>query len=212
MWPLVDIGSVFLMSMVGRCYGQRILNTFGWRVEDLSLGAAQPTDAFTQSFFADAEFLAFRDAYLDCLPSPYNLDEVWLQKLTPVRVRKGVLEVNLPGSISAEALVQSQASISRHGVTAGPFANGGVRILMPAGIDYSEDGLITGAHKATLQLLADQMEDEIQLNVMGTVYDLAPVIIGRFPGTGDITSLEIVETNVKDELRTQRTRVVGRGE
>ena len=211
MWPLVDVGADFLMTMVGRCYGQRIINTFGWTVDNRT-GGEQPTDAFTNSFFADAEFIAFKEAYLDCLPNVYSLDEVWLQKLTPVRVRKGVLEVGEDGALDAPALVQSQATISRHGVTAARFANGGVRILMPAGDEYSQLGLITLAHKARLQTLANLMVDPIQLNVMGTFYDLLPALLAPGATPGTINTTPVVETNVQDQLRTQRTRVVGRGE
>lgn len=211
MWPNVNEGDLFLMTFAGRVFGQRVINTFGWEVDEVT-GAVQPADLFSNSFFADAEFVSFKNTFLDCLPDPYVLEEVWLQRVFPSRIRKAILEVGETGNISARALNQSQATISRHGVTAARWANGGIRLVMPEGIDYSDDGLITNPHKTTLQALAAQMEDPIELNVAGTFYDLIPVIISKSPTPGALFGVEIVETNVQDQLRTQRTRVVGRGE
>lgn len=211
MWPDVDANDLFLMTFAGRCYGQRVINTFGWKVQEVT-GPLQPMDLFSNSFYADAEYTAFEEAFLACLPSAYSLEETWLQRVFPSRVRRAILEGPKPGDIDAEALNQSQASISRHGVTAARWANGGIRLVMPVGAAYSENGLITAGHKATLGALANQMTDPIELNVAGTFYDLVPVIICKSPTPGALFGEEVVETNVQDQLRTQRTRVVGRGE
>lgn len=211
MWPDVQSGDIFLLTFAGRVYGQRVINTFGWQISDVT-GAEKPTDQFTNTFFADAEYLAFRAEFLACLPDDYILEEAWFQRLWTQRVRKAIQEVNLPGDIDARALNQSQASISRHGVVAARWNNGGVRLVMPEGDGFSVNGLITAGHKATLQGFAAMMEDPMELNVGGTFYDLDPVIIHRNPTTGSLSATKVVETNVQDQLRTQRTRVVGRGE
>lgn len=211
MWPDIPNNAILLLTFKGTCYGQRIMNTFGYQVFSVT-GAVQPADAFYQAFFADADYADFQDDYLACLPSDYTLDEAWLQYLFPFRIRKAVLEVNLPGDILAPALVQSQASISRHAIEASRRSNGGVRLLMPEGALYSANGLISAGHKVTLDTFAQEMDNEINITVNGTAYLLKPVIIhpGNTPGVFSAT--EVVATNTQDQLRTMRRRVVGRGE
>lgn len=211
MWPDVPTNSIWLLTMAGRCYGQRILNTFGYQVVELT-GAEKPVDAVTQAFFADADYADFQTDFLLCLPEAYQLEEVWLQMIFPFRVRKGIFEAAADGQIPGEALVQSQACISRHSVTAARWANGGVRLMMPAGSDYSANGLITAGHKAVLQIFAGEMEEDINITVTGSAYKFRPSIIHPGATPGSFSATAVVETNVQDQLRTQRTRVVGRGE
>lgn len=211
MWPDVPVNSIWLLTLRGLCFGQRIINTFGYQVTALT-GAEKPVDEFSQAFWADADWADFKDDFLNCLPEDYTLMEAWLQYIYPFRVRKSVLEVDENGAIAAPALVQSQASISRHAVEASRRSNGGIRLIMPEGSAYSTQGMITNTHKTTLGILALEMDDQIGITVDGSSYTLSPVIIHPGATPGSYSATRVVATNVQDQLRTQRTRVVGRGE
>jgi hypothetical protein len=211
MWPEAHVGDLLLMTFKGACLGQRIMNTFGYRVKAIT-GGSIDVDVLYQRFIASADYVALQDGYLACLPSQYDLQETWLQVLFPARVRKLVLEVNLPGDLTTEVLqANSQASISRHTPFAHSGANGGIRVLAPQDDTYVVNGVLTNAYKILLGQLGDLMLEEINYSAGGATTDFEPVMLHRGAG-GAFTADYLVAINVQDEVRTLRRRTVGRGE
>lgn len=211
MWPNVPLLSRFLLTFNGVMHSQTILNTFWYQVKSLT-GAEKPLDQLTQAFFADLEYVALESDFLACLPETYSLRETWFQQITPTRQRKGILERALDGGIAAQGNVTNIAAvISRHGTGASRHDNGRIHLPVPSGTTYIENGLLTAAHKVTLQLLADQMLQPISVTVDASVYELVPILAWRINEAPFWGSLEVESTNVQDTSRVMRRRTLGLG-
>lgn len=214
MWPDVQNNSIANLTFFANVNGQRVMNSFGYQCT--LTGGVQPADSVTQAFFAALAYGDLEDAWRACVGTDVTLSEAWFQILFPARIRKTVLERNLAGTYPSTTNRQNtQACISRHGVTAARHANGGIHLVLPdngAMDTVATDGLLTAAYKTILQTLATQMLSAVNTVVGGSTYNWAPGIINPDPQNPVILSFtKIVQTNVQDEARTMSRRTVGRG-
>lgn len=205
------VDDIFLVTTVGECADQTILNTFYYRIDELGV-APLPTDLQAQSILADALFGVadiLKSAFLDCLPQNYTLNDVWVQKVFPARYRKTVESQAAEGTILADALATNLAAVvSRFGIEANRHNIGGVHIgPVPTGTDYQIDGQITGTYKSKLITLGGAMLEEVDLLGSNKI-KWVPTL---FAATGTPVHADIMTTVAQNTLRVMRRRTVGLG-
>jgi len=213
MWPDVPDFAIAQLTFFGQANGQRIMNTFGYQAD--VTGAVQPADAVSNAFFASLTYVELEGDFLATQSTEYTLDEAWFQILFPTRIRKTILERDLPGTWDGPIDRQNtSAVISRHGAFASRTANGGLRLALPgnAGTAVTVEGLLTADYKVPLTALALTMLDSISTTVGPATYAWQPIIINPNPDNPVILSgTPVVATNVQPEARVMRRRTVGLG-
>lgn len=209
-WPVSNDGDLFQLTFVGQFLGQRILNTFGWRLKTTAVDV--PTDNIYSWFLADDQYLSLQTAYLACFTNDYDLDAAWFQRLYTQRVRKYVLPINLAGGIDSPVPTVSniQASIARYGVLARRSDVGGVRMMAPTDAEYVDGGLVQATYATLLNALATKMKTTVTTVQGGVTYDFVPVILHR-GAAGAFTSSDVVSTEVMDTVRTMSKRNLRKG-
>lgn len=156
---------------------------------------------------------------LDVLAPNAELNEVSCQPVFPTRFRKFAIAFSSPGEGAADCDAQNlQVSIEKYAELSGRKYVGGLRVgAVPPG-NY-DNGLITGAAEDLYVDLAESILVQFQVNVLGIEYMMIPVIahkakvvvggVEKWQYTG---SDPVVGWKVQEQIRTQRTRTVGKGE
>lgn len=202
---LLANGDRVLVSFTGTLLGQRIINTFLYRLE--SVPAETDYDATMDLFFAELNDAAgMIPAWLDCLPENITNTQAWLQVIRPARLRRKIYTVVGGGGRSIAQTSNIQASITRQGELAGRRSIGGVRIpLNDTGLDY-ENGVLGLAMKNALQALADEMIETLEVGP-GAIRFIPQVGTPKPP----LNSFDLKDTFVQDTVRVLRRRTVGLG-
>jgi len=200
--------------------GQVCRNYIHFRPEE-EIPAVSPSDVATVILedHAPDELGNFVADLLDVLADNAILDEVTCQPVFPVRYRKKTQIMGDPGEGDLAANAQNlQVAIEKYAEASGRKFVGGVRIgAVPPG-NY-DDGLVTAAAKLKYAALADVWFAQAQINVLGSNYQLLPVIAHREnlgtptdPDWEYVGSTPVVGYTVQPQIRTQRTRTIGKGE
>lgn len=204
--PVFTVGDVCLVTVNGELCGQRTMNTFPYYASNVT---GTPTDA--QVFAAlDAQFAAlngFRPRLRDCLPQNWVGLPTWYQVIKPTRYRKVYGAEFGNGAFEADALTANvQASITRYGAIANRRNIGGVRIPIPQDTTVCNDGYLSTAYKAALNLFLTQM---IQVRTLTSPAVTLVPLVGL--ATGGISETPLDGAVVQDTVRVIRRRTVGLG-
>lgn len=135
-----------------------------------------------------------------------TINRVVGQKIWPARYAKVVNEIDVPGAQVDEALPpQVQGAITKRSELAVPYGVGGIRV---PGISTSFEvhGKLTALGLTALEDLGETLNVTITPPASAAVWE--PVILRRGnPGS----SLRVAQTTPHQTLRTQRTRIPGKG-
>jgi hypothetical protein len=211
MWPNVALTDLLRFVYEGTLLGQQIRTTWAYRVTSLTGPAATLVDAL-EAFRTDPQTVALKNAFLDCVPSNYTLNNVayqwhhadsWYSRME--------FEIDEVGANGVALTPNIQAGITRRGVLARRQGVGGIRIPVASEAAQITGGLVTNATLLKLRDLASLMDDKIFANtIAGTSMTFTPVII-RQTGTPEVYTNEVAETFAQETVRVMRRRTVGLG-
>src|SRR6187402_1272172 len=87
-------GDIYLMTVVGQLDTQTILNTYHYRLDNISGGEVTTKQVcdhlHTQLGVADGSGKRFDTAMLGLLPPQYSWVQTWIQCISPIRVAKEI--------------------------------------------------------------------------------------------------------------------------
>jgi hypothetical protein len=216
----VDPGSIFQFSVAYRDNGQILRNFFHYRNETLIpvLNGFQAADELVNGLMSDdaGDIPSF---FAACMSTEVTIEEASVQLIHPQRWRVAKFPMALVGTQAGSSDAQNlQASVEKFTAVANRRSHGGVRVGGLSRDTYA-DGFITNDLKAALTALASNIfiQRTFAFSTSNTV--LEPVVVNRtktvvngkdtWPITG---STIVMGALVHDEVRTQRTRTIGRGE
>lgn len=200
------LGDKFLVTLVGKMAGQVCLTTHHLQLYEITGAPTEQdiADAINADFDAAASVNA---TMVSCTPPQYKMEEMWVQKIDPVRMRKRVYAVNRTGTFaSVGASANTAGVISREGTLTGRSHQG--RIHVPIGTDEqaSVAGRLVAGLITKLNLHADQIKGNINLaGGIGKVY----FVLNNGVGAGAVTL--IVNAVAQTTTRVMRRRTVGVG-
>lgn len=211
----VLIGDVYLLSIAGRVFGQRTLNTFHYRIEDnqAEFDDDQMSDALRNAFIpAIANPATIGWSFLECVPPEWTFEELWVQAVSPIRYRKHIYPQTKPGAYEGEATVPNVAAvITRQTEFAGrdQISNLHVGPIDVSGA-FAAEGVLTTDGTVKLASLTTALLEDLPVGG-GAQWSARPVIY--HPNKTDPPNFNyIVGANVQSTTRTMRRRTVGRGE
>jgi len=213
MWPDVGVNDKFLVSFAGRMFGQRILNTFVYQARG-GTGTAPAVNVLSAAWAtAMQEAGEIVDEYLELVPTNYTMEHIWIQCFehvaTDERLAKLSFAVDEPGLLGSSTQGISQLAITRKTHRTGRTQRGTIRVPVADNVANAASGLWL----EDVLLAAEDWKPHLYATVeIGTGADttiLTPIINHGF---GALNRDFIVSAEVHPEVRSQRTRVIGRGE
>jgi hypothetical protein len=201
------VNQVYLVTLVGRLDDQLIMTTNHYQLINL-VGGPLVGDIYDQFNVALNMLDQYIDRYLDCCPTNYTCDEMWVQLVAPIRVRKGAYVIDRPGSSTYTALTANVAQVvERFGETAGRGAVGGVHLPSPTDVAWITGGELTVAALTKLNLFAPKLFQSVGDGV--TDSRLYPCLYNRlFP---EEVQERVIGVQVQPTVRVMRRRTVGVG-
>ena len=204
------VGMVTALSFVGRCNGQRVLNTVHYR---MAVAWSQATIQAYLAAFVNRIYIAgasdLTTPFLDCLSADYGLEKIRAQVIWPVRYRSYDFATALIGGQVGNSTAQNAAGVlTKKADLAGRSKIGSLHLGGLSQADYSA-GLLTLGLKTRMATLGNAL--------IQSVFDGAnpgrndPVIYHPGANANPKTD-DIIEFFVQNEVRTQRTRTIGKGE
>lgn len=203
----VFVGDIVKLSIVGRCYSQRIMLTNTYRVSQ----AGTPGTSVKQnlsSFIGAVDVAGAADImtpYLDCLQGDYQSLSIRAQVIYPTRLAYVELESVHLGQGGEGSVANDSACLTLRtdGSGRNQIAN---KHIGPVPDVVSISGVLTPAFRAKLSTLGGAMTASFQPGGAGAVY--TPVIFHKLNATSDNVTAWIVS----EQSRVQRRRTVGLGE
>lgn len=214
----VAVGQRLLLTIAGRYFGQRTMNSFLFRCSATAAGVSQAAAiaALHAKLGSVNDFFA---KYTACLPgesAEVTGLEAWYQIIAPVRYRKTVLDIPFNASTAYNSTTANvSASIERFSELAVRKGVGGIRV--PIGTSGVANGLIGDDLLLDLEGFAEILND-LQTTASPSVTWVPQVgLPGYTPGDpptpgNPMLSLDCVGATVKGEARIVRRRTVGLGE
>jgi len=213
MWPDVGVDDKFLVSLAGRMFGQRILNTFVYQARG---GTGPVPNIFDLSAALAAELQEageLVDEYLALVPTNYRLEHIWIQCIehiaTNERLAKVAFAVDEPGLLGAATQGISQLAITRKTFRTGRTQRGTIRVPVADNVANALDGLWKEEVLFAAEDWKPHLYATLTIGTGGGTTTLAPIINH---GNGALNRDFLVSAEVHPEVRSQRTRVIGRGE
>jgi len=212
-----NIGDIAELRLEYTVNGQKCFNVLHYKVVITNLAEDNQTVmseiiGIEGSAVAGTLCQSFRSAF----GSNVVVNNLYGQWVYPVRYRSLVDPIGLQGLVAEECTAQNlQATILKKGPLANRHNMGAVRVGGVPTLHYSE-GMLTEQGELAYDALMATLTETIG-NTAGDV-TLTPTILNKVnTGTEEDPDYEITGgTNIlvwqrKDEVRTQRTRTVGRG-
>ncbi len=204
--PIPAIGQVYRVTYDLTMFGQKLMSTFSYRLS--TLGTEADTDAVCTGLRnAMVGGMIFEGTYQLAIPGQVTWDNVWVQCIYPVRVRKLVFAKAVIGSNAGVASTANvAASIERRGALAN--RNNVGRLQLPAPTDAASIGsgsIPPGAYLTSLTNFAAKviLPATTALGaVLGPVLTKNPI---------DATFANVIEAFAKTTVRVMHRRTVGVG-
>lgn len=213
--PDMAVDDIVQVTMRNTLFNQRLLNTFHYRVSLVNA----PVSYENAIVGLDGQIRitnGLMDKYLACLQDDVTLDEIWYQKVSPVRLYVQKKPVGSVGDrVGASNTANLAGFIERRTATATKRSIGGVHIPVAAGAGSTVAGILTAGMKAVLDQLAGQMLSAFTTNT-GFI-GWTPVLFGPFrPAKGDKPAVpehyeDLIATEAYTTTRVMRRRTVGVG-
>jgi len=204
------IGMITAVSFVGDCNGQRILNTIHYRMT--SAWSQATISAYYTAFFNQIKPTGAFDicsTFLDILSQDYTLADMRIQVVYPVRFRSALFHIGAVGTVNDSCSAQNVAmSIEKFTELSGRSQVGRIHVGGLGSTAYNA-GFVAGPTRIKGALWTDKL-------FLPVFEDLGPgdnrPVLYHPKANANPKYNDIVGFNVKDTLRTQRTRTVGKGE
>ena len=200
-------GDVFLATVQGRLFNQVTLTTFPLQLISVT---GPVTDVEAQSFVSVKlrELNGLTDRMRECCPVNWVQQELWVQKIRPVRIVKHIANIALPGARAATTATNLASVITRRGAVADAHNVGSVHL--PLGTTDCDTGLLLAGVITQLENLATKMrETQVTPNLTfqfgHEVRTVTPPLLPVF------TFRPTTSTIVQPTVRTERGRTVGKG-
>jgi len=187
----------------------------------LRAALADPVNAYQVSQILAAEFSdvangEFPGEFMNVFSDEVNIFRMSCQAIYPVRWRSVDVALNVDGQITGPCDAQNvQWTATKKGDFADRHSIGSVHVGGMAISTYNA-GLLTAGFKATAQTLVDFLASQLTLIDIPVI--LAPAILNKGPLVPPVEGrlriiggTEIKEWVLQPQLRTQRTRNVGKG-
>lgn len=97
---MAQVGDIFLCSWVGTVFNQRFMLTHTYRLDVMAGGVISDIDAQTllMSGWGGVGAGTHMDTYAKCLITAATINEAWVQKVKPIRIRKKQENVAVVGT------------------------------------------------------------------------------------------------------------------
>jgi len=203
---VVSAGDKFLVTFVGECLNQRILNTF-WYGVDSVVGPPNSDDVADALRAALIATGGLRPKFLAVTPQNYVLQFMWIQRVDSPRLLKKIYPDNSPGlwAVDTDA-VNIAATITRRGDLATRKAISSLHCL----ISSDPTAIIAGEISITLNGLFNTLANQVLQPIsLAGLASLTPIVRnGPLPAeVNPITSV-----TVHSEVRTMHRRTLRLGE
>lgn len=207
--PGIPLNGIVQVSLLGRCFGQRIILTHFYRADDASPPSATIVGDLTEllSEIGAGGTAPWTDQYRQCLPQQYTLEEKRAQLIYPTRSVYVQVAVNQNGAHEEPATVANDAAALTLRTDKGGRRQVATKHIGPVPDNVNAQGLIIVAYRTLLTALGTAMMNPLVITTTGQT--LIPVIYhrGQLTASDDITSVR-----VGIQSRVQRRRTVGLGE
>lgn len=210
----VSVSDIFSVTLVGSVYGQRVMLTNNYKVYQANGG---PNVLDLQDLILSAVNLGGANdlvtTYLNCIANPYISEEIWCQRIFPVRSRKSVATMLGIAGIGPTRFTHVAAPLTLYTELAGrgQVSNKHIGPLLTSDDGLILDGMLTQLYKDKFSALGDALTEDMPLLAGETI--LVPCIVHRTAKPYVITgATEVIGHFTKGAVSSQRTRVVGRGE
>lgn len=210
--PLPDLAAntVVLVTFMGNCNGQRIINTFHYRAATAPLPGT-PYDSYMNRLFIGLNGIGgLIQRFIDCMSANYTLEGVRLQPVYPTRQRYIYYPLLLSGNfpVFLATAQNSAASIKRVSNVVGPSGVGRIQMVIPeqqasGGVVVDVNGYVTA-----LQTLGGQFLPAIVTATPTMTWN--PCLYG--PGYVTTGVCDLVNWQVEDTVRTMHRRTNFLGE
>jgi len=212
MWPSVGLSDKFLVSLVGTLFGQKTMTTFTYQVA----GGTGDSPNINDVSSALAELIQEPDGlveeYLLLVPNELTLNSIWVQCIERgtggARMAKLDYAVDEVGTGGSAVDAVAQLAITRRSIIAGPGEHGTIRIPAAANATNAAAGMWLSGFLMKAADFEGHLSSDLVVGTGGSTTDLEPIINHGF---GALNVSNIFSTEVHPEVRSQRTRVVGRG-
>lgn len=213
MWPETGINDKFLVSFNGTLFGQKCVTTF-WYQNRGGTGATPAIPVLSDAWAsAMQEAGGMIEEYLAMCPEEYVLDNVTIQcvehQVEAARLAKLTYAINDPGTSQTATQTVTQIAITRRAALAGDDKKGTIRIPAPAHVLTAEAGYWLPTFRDLAEDFKGHLINSVTVATGENTTIMTPILNHGF---GALNRDFIVAAEVHPEVRTQRTRVVGRGE
>jgi hypothetical protein len=205
--PAPAVGQVYLVTTNGLAFGQMVLNTFYYQVS--IVGSETDIRTLASNMFAKLTGAgSLTNGIFGCTPPQYQMVELWIQNVFPIRYRKFVNPMTTPGAFPQNASTANLATtITRFGDQANKHNRGSLHLLAPNLDPGTTAGDISGALATAASTLA------LRLNASITTTGLTVLIPGLWPkkATAAQQFVPVTGSIVESTVRVMRRRTVGVG-
>jgi len=205
----VALGDVFLVTINGRLFAQRIMLTHHYLVTSAD-GVSNEQDFGNAilDLIKSGGDIDIEGAYCSCLQTGYACDSLWAQKIRVGRFRRTEVSGSEPGQLTAGEVTTVAASLIMQTAASGRNQQAVKKVgPLPTTADYVSDGVLTNTMIIALAGLGTALKANLELPFSMGV--LKPCIYHGevpFPAPDVITQFAVAET-----ARSNGRRVVGRG-
>lgn len=212
----LNVGDIVEVKVFGSIFNQRTITTFPYAVTTPSTSGYIPDLLANIASYFDNGDVSPGLAFYACCPTNWESDYITAQLVYPIAYRAEQSITGLPGTDDFAAVTaNSAASIERASLLAGRENVG--RISIPAiAAERMADGLLTAPFVTKMLTLAERMKNVWTNPLIDATLALSPCLIHRVkdgtPPRWRIRDYTLVtHTSPKLEVRTQRTRNIGKG-
>jgi len=209
--PEVHVNDIYQLTFSGRCFGQRIMLTHHYIVEETPAGlqVAQACSELIDGVRAGAGGDDLIDSdYRACLPPQYTLEHIVAQSVLP-RYRRAVYVSGSIGAHAADTETANQAAvITLQSDFAGRDQVSNKHIgPIPQDVTVQDEGNLTVAYKTLL--------DTLMVGLLSAVTQIGGTLVFKpviFHSTGVVNHDILSAGYVQETIRVMRRRTVGQGE
>lgn len=205
----VAVNDLFLVTVNGLAYNQRIMLTLGYRVADaVGSHTEQEVSEALAAALAAGGTADIVTPYTECLSTATVLTDVWAQKIEPNRFRRYNAPAGLSGQGGPSDATNLAAVLTLQTALSGRSQQANKHIgPIPQGPDWTTEGVLTTDFKILLAALGDALVDTVAV-LTGDIVLIPCIIHG--PGA-PLPSTDIITYAVQDTIRVMRRRTVGLG-
>ena len=209
----MEVGDLVNVTLRGTLYDQRIMTTYGFRVSaTTSAGDTRVSQDKLALAISSDTGTNLMGTFRACVSPAVSINQIWVQRIRPIRMRKSVLNVALDGLLGSGPNTPNNAVvITRKSDFGGRNSISNLHLPgPPMGLDYVSNGTLTPAYKTLLDSHAFESYDTITVVNGGESVTYKGVIINA--AGGPVNYQDITAHSIGETLRVMRRRTVGVGE